>query len=276
MIGKVNSEQRDRAIALYENYLCLAAASDFGARFDKALLVGGGADELIGSIPIFSKRTVPKDLECCWDIRLLIPREETNDGSLLDLHQCRTIPKATVPRLREITPIGRDNIWDCCAEYRQWHIDTNGKLGWDRQCYSAIRGRNVRVLNPHDDLVWTPEEVKIRQNVFLAMMGFADGIRRYWLAYIRLGDSPRIVMPTDPTGVRSLWALRDIPNGKKRRDALLHWVSEHWRKSRRSPDDASYVKRHLRGKRNLTCDGLTVDIVPAELNQNWFEEDEAA
>jgi hypothetical protein len=50
-------------------------------------------------------------------------------------------------------------------------------------------------------------------------------------------DEPRARFVTDPFGVREVFRLRDVPPGKQRRAALLHWVRAHWRQ-RRQPTEA--------------------------------------
>lgn len=93
--------------------------------------------------------------------------------------------------------------------------------------------------------------------------------RRYlWSVMLGEGDGPRARFMTDPIGVRESFRLRDIPPGKMRRAALLHWVREHWRK-RREPtaNDRSWVRQHLRGAWSYSWNGLrcTIEPAPADL-----------
>lgn len=101
--------------------------------------------------------------------------------------------------------------------------------------------------------------------------GFALTRRYQWMATLRIDDSPQLLLPTDRVGVREIFRLRDIPPGAARRAALLHWVSSHWRRKRRSAADDSWVRQHLRGRTECTWNGLHVEIFPAE-----FEIDRAA
>ena len=39
--------------------------------------------------------------------------------------------------------------------------------------------------------------------------------------------------------------MRDLPEGKDRREALLTWVGDHWRQNRHDPDIEIYVRKHL-------------------------------
>lgn len=96
----------------------------------------------------------------------------------------------------------------------------------------------------------------------------AQGIslRREYLWSVLLGEPgiPRARFSTDPTGVRQVFKLRDIPPGKERRTALRHWVSEHWRKRRPpSADDWIFVKAHLRGAHTFVWQNLHCTIEPS-------------
>lgn len=66
---------------------------------------------------------------------------------------------------------------------------------------------------------------------------------------------------TDPAGAAETFRLRDIPEGKKRRTALRHWVEQHWRQKR--DGDLTQVRKHLRGAQKFTWNGLTCLIEPA-------------
>lgn len=67
---------------------------------------------------------------------------------------------------------------------------------------------------------------------------------------------------TDPLGCREALKLRDLAPGRKRRTAILHWVSEHYRKQRDM--GKSFIKEHLRGKETATIRGCRVSIYPSD------------
>lgn len=85
----------------------------------------------------------------------------------------------------------------------------------------------------------------------------------HWTARIGIDDGIRMELFTDPVGAQELFRLRDISPGKSRRDALCHWVSEHWRKSRKDPAVETQVRAHLRGATEFTWNGLYVKISPS-------------
>lgn len=80
---------------------------------------------------------------------------------------------------------------------------------------------------------------------------------------VRLRFAPKtasISLLTDPVGVRDVFRFRDVPEGKERRDALAHWVRDHWRQKRDDPDAEIYVREYLRGQRSFSWHGLNVEI----------------
>lgn len=92
--------------------------------------------------------------------------------------------------------------------------------------------------------------------------------RQCWRVSIGLDSSPSVSFPTDPLGIREVFRLRDIPNGKSRRAALTHWVREHWRKKREpGASDVAKVREHLRGASEFSWNGLRCRIVPSGLDQ---------
>ena len=67
---------------------------------------------------------------------------------------------------------------------------------------------------------------------FLApfLCGVAQSLGTYWLVRTRFDEvCPSLTLLTDATGVKEFWKLRDVPVGRRRRAALLHWVEKHWR-----------------------------------------------
>jgi hypothetical protein len=82
-----------------------------------------------------------------------------------------------------------------------------------------------------------------------------------WKVEIRLAPNlPSVSFFTDPTGIKETFKFRDVPEGKARRDALLHWVSEHWRRTRDDPEVEAYVREHLRGQDYFTWHDMEVKI----------------
>lgn len=90
--------------------------------------------------------------------------------------------------------------------------------------------------------------------------------RYEWVANVKIDDGPCVGFVTDPLGAREIFRLRDVAPGKQRRAALRNWISEHWRKKRNGPDEATRVREHLRGNTKFKWNGLSVEIKPSRFD----------
>jgi hypothetical protein len=111
-----------------------------------------------------------------------------------------------------------------------------------------------------------PDEIDV--NSGRAVGVFAQhAIFRDYLWHISVGYAGRtasLLLPCDAASALELFKFRDLPEGKKRRDALLHWVSEHWRRKPTDYTEAVKVHEHLRGQTEFKwANGLNVSIRPA-------------
>jgi hypothetical protein len=98
------------------------------------------------------------------------------------------------------------------------------------------------------------------------MLGTAIALRqRYeWAVALGLEDSPSVRFATDATGMKELFSIRDLPEGRDRRAALMTWVSDHWRQDRHDPDMEVYVRGHLRGAVTFSWRGMEVEVLPSQ------------
>jgi len=86
----------------------------------------------------------------------------------------------------------------------------------------------------------------------------------FWSVTLRKEEEPGFLFPTDAIGARALFKTRDIPDGKKRRTALLHWVESHYRQINRvDPIIETRVRKHFRGQRSFRWNDLICDIRPS-------------
>lgn len=91
--------------------------------------------------------------------------------------------------------------------------------------------------------------------------------QRYeWAVSLGLEHSPSIRFATDPTGMKDIFRIRDLPEGRDRRAALMTWVSDHWRQDRHDPDVEIYVRKHLRGSVQFTWQGMNAEISPSKFD----------
>lgn len=119
----------------------------------------------------------------------------------------------------------------------------------------------MRCIASESDSVWSEKRLS-----FLApfMCGLAQSLGTYWLVRTRFDAvCPSLTLLTDPTGVKEFWKLRDIPAGRSRRAALLHWVEKHWRQTREDPDVEVFVRQHMRGAQSLQQGLFQADITPS-------------
>lgn len=98
----------------------------------------------------------------------------------------------------------------------------------------------------------------------LCALGASIGLtyRYEWGAQFSIGNSARVIVPTTPEGIKQLFDDRDKPEYKDRRSAIRHWVKEHLR--RKSTQDFSSVRRHMRGETQFSWRGFDVKICPSQ------------
>jgi hypothetical protein len=120
-------------------------------------------------------------------------------------------------------------------------------------------GRYAEVAIPHK---WSDATDETNATVRMAT-AVALRQRYEWAVAVGLEDSLSVRFSTDPTGIGALFRLRDLPDGKDRREALMTWITDHWRQDRQDDDMELYVRKHLRGAINFNWRGLTCELLPA-------------
>lgn len=101
------------------------------------------------------------------------------------------------------------------------------------------------------------------RNIKIAV-GWQFNRQFHWHATVAFGDGPRVMFRTDPVGAREMFALREVPPGSSRRKALIHWVREHYRQTKRAPADPSLVRAHLRGETDFVWSDMRCSIFPSK------------
>jgi hypothetical protein len=87
--------------------------------------------------------------------------------------------------------------------------------------------------------------------------------RYLWHVDVGFLGAPRVSIPCQAHEARALFAARDVPEGRERRAALRHWVSEHYR---HQPAPV-YVRRHLRGALDFTWEHMECRVRPSLYDQ---------
>ena len=101
--------------------------------------------------------------------------------------------------------------------------------------------------------------------------GFAKSREDKWIVGLQRSNQPAMAFPTDPIGVREIFRLRDIPEGKARRASMIHWVDAHYRKKHDDPSALTYVRKHLRGGTRFTWNGLICTVKPPRSDAAFSE-----
>lgn len=176
---------------------------------------------------------------------------------------------------------GSSSDFDSYASFKYFTIDWSGKQTFERRDTVAFKGLKWHELgrSQKGKVAHQPVSEEWLIDGYKILMSFAASEPAFWMAKIKLEpDVPGLALITDPIGVRSLLKLRDIPQGKKRREALLHWVSEHWRQQRKDEESESYVRKHLRGAEKCTYKAYSIDVQASKEDdvQNMLYEKERA
>lgn len=122
------------------------------------------------------------------------------------------------------------------------------------------------------DVITSDNDAMLRKKQLMSLTGLTCGLAQslpsYWQVQTKFeAICPSLTLLTDPTGVKEFWRLRDIPEGKKRRAALLHWVEAHWRQKRHDPDVEVYVRKQMRGREELTQGQFKAKIIASETDK---------
>jgi hypothetical protein len=128
--------------------------------------------------------------------------------------------------------------------------------------YHAINGENiVNVSRRSNDSGGEQETFRDDFNEIVAVnIGAQFAMEYYWGVEIGIENGPSFIVPCSSDGVRSILKDRDIPFGKKNRQHLKNWVSEHLRLSQQK--DEVLVRQHLRGRRECIWNGYRCRILP--------------
>ena len=186
----------------------------------------------------------------------------------LDKKECRGLPLATEYVERNVgmvTPDGKFISTNTIV------VPSTAKLRED------IRDPEFRGPRSEEDMRMLPQWRQVRP-VKCSLLGWEKfGIqvtlglqftqRYYWRVLLGYQGHPRIGFMTDAAGAHATFRLRDIPEGRQRRAALKHWVTEHWRQDRTDPALERQVRAHLRGASEFTWNGFRCALRPSSYDE---------
>lgn len=128
-------------------------------------------------------------------------------------------------------------------------------------------GRPFGVYTTEKNGIWIDDQGEIGEEpgrIVQVARGYEFNKPFDWFVDLHWSDRTSVRIPTDPTGIVAAFSDRPLAEGKNRRDALIHFVSGHYRKKRNDPDALTWVRKHVRGKQEFVYGGIKCMVtVPA-------------
>jgi hypothetical protein len=222
----------------------------------------------------------PNDLDGQWDVSI-VTHVEGKEGSnrFFALQRFRRVPLKVArgypvrsPYLGELTGAIVDTQEGTIRTERALTQLVAGNWQYLDCAYVPANYSHFRL---HSKIDRQCEDFQTKLQLFLGMQ-----FTRYyeWRVAVGMPGTISITFPTDPTGIKAIFKMRDVPEGLQRRAMLKNWVSEHTRQSRGSEEDAIWVRQHLRGHLQFTWQGFTCEVIPSQeaINKNielaWLRE----
>jgi hypothetical protein len=161
-------------------------------------------------------------------------------------------------------PIGRNffeisNAWVNAASFEA--TTSRSYFGWVPKINSKGEVEGSRILNLTLNSVFDGSLDDLRWRITMAI---AKTLTSEYCWSVSLGWDDKLMLrfPTDALGVKEVFRLRSIPNGESRKKALLHWVSEHYRRTKKY-DEPIDIQPYLRGNVKFNWNGLLCVIKPS-------------
>lgn len=204
----------------------------------------------------FLSDVTPADIDLPADFRAIgaIVGRDANSAALSRVRIARGSAALRLARLAGYVPEHRLVAQTQLVALGEARGSNTLVAGWSRNRWVPGRSRTREVAHCHQ-----------RSAVNAARVANMVLFSRRYQWYVKLGYEGKvgILFPTSPDGAREVFRLRDIPNGKARRSALLHWVSSHWRRVPSLPTKGTMVRQHMRGAESFSWNGLVCKITPA-------------
>lgn len=202
-----------------------------------------------------------------WPLDVGVIVENAGDNEGLFLERFRTVsPKEVRGVVTRFSPfmVRTDAAKLCTDEFLigssimsyvggEWR-DADGHRTWDESGSFVVTDFRTK-----DDDEYDRSQPRIATALALRQ-------RYEWAVALGLEHSPSIRFATDPTGIKELFRIRDLPEGRDRREALMVWVSDHWRQARHDPEMEIYVRKHLRGALTFNWRGMGGEILPSRFD----------
>jgi hypothetical protein len=203
----------------------------------------------------------PRDLDRPLNAAFISVNEDDAEG--IALHRTHAVNPADIRG--RYTRLYRYNVIHTLAG-----LDGEGRGYGQRMIYGSPDGHHWRSTSSGFEPSLSRDEqwqtyIQIAHGIAFTREFFWS-VRLGWVGY------PTIRIPTDPVGAREVFRLRDIPEGRQRRAALKHWVTEHWRQNRHEPAEDVKVRQHIRGHERFVWNGLVCEIAPSVVDMQRLAE----
>lgn len=117
------------------------------------------------------------------------------------------------------------------------------------------------------------DESMYRQTIKALHMALQLSLTYYyeWSCYIK--ETPQslgVRIPIHPSSSKEIFIMRNVPEGKERKSAIVNFVKNHYRTIKGYNDNERevLVKQHLRGDLKFNWRGLEVHITPSQYDIN--------
>jgi len=176
-------------------------------------------------------------------------------------------------KLSNLVGVGKEfttSDFDCFSRMRLTVVDRKGTIAGQHNMVFGHNDHSIRIVDgfmAQDGNPMLKEGTKWFSKLAKLAICHALFEPSWWTVKVAIDPKcPMVSIPTDPTGIKEVWKLRDVAPGKKRRDALLHWVESHWRQNRVDPEMETMVRKHLRGSREFSCGDLRMQVRESEVD----------
>jgi len=220
---------------------------------------------------------LPSDLNCHFDQKLIVNSLDNEDDFSLIRYRTAN-PKKVRGLINRYCPI--------MVEMYVGYVNINkSNILTAKSIFGFVPDKNIKpkeagygFQNPGYWICLTTDKhlnqdnILKDSNMIRASLGWQFSRYYNWTVYLSFEGWSGLSFRTDPIGAREIFRLRDIPEGKKRRTALKHWVCEHYRKNR-SISEVEKVKviKHLRGANEFTWNGLKCKIMPSQYDLDLID-----
>ena len=226
--------------------------------------IDGATESLLKSERLFFADANIQDLSSSLDVTAFMPMkqdkqsEKENDQTLYHTIRARyASPSEYRGKLKYSHPLTH--------EISAMFFSMSGKVETIRDYYAPINGKWMCIAPS-----WTDDPKRLKYNAeahnTLCMATAVHFTNRYqWFLYIKNRETQTSVkVPCSIESLQECYRLRDIVDGKKRRDALRNWVREHWRKTETKE---TKVRAHLRGAMKFSMGDWDLCILPSEYDR---------